>query len=489
MTISNAINNALSGLRANSRLAEVTSGNLANALTPGFGRQTVDLTAAVTGGQGTGVQIEGVERALDPELSAARRLADGDLAQQSARFDGLRALERAIGGAEAPDGLFDRVRRFETALRALAETPDRASRQQAAVEAARDLAFKFNQISTETTRMRQAADDDIARQVEIVNTSLKKIAKLNRQIQIFEASGRDTASLIDERERLIDRVAQIVPIRETRFDDGTVELRTAEGITLVGLRAQALEFNPTPVMTPDMDFAAGVGPLGGLSLSGVDITPGGPGPQAVRGGAIAGAFAARDAIGSEFRDRVDSLAADLIERFADPAVDPTLAPGDPGLFTDAGGPFDMADTVGIAGRIELNALADPQAGGDATRLRDGLNATTPGPVANATLPRALLDTLTAPRDASATPGLAGDLSFSDRTAGVIELTATERVSLEAEVSALGATREALAAEEAEQIGVDTDAELQKLIQIEQAFAANAQVIETASRMLDELRRF
>ena len=38
------------------------------------------------------------------------------------------------------------------------------------------------------------------------------------------------------------------------------------------------------------------------------------------------------------------------------------------------------------------------------------------------------------------------------------------------------------------LGVDQDREMQRLIQIEQAYAANAQVIQTASRMLDELTR-
>ena len=45
---------------------------------------------------------------------------------------------------------------------------------------------------------------------------------------------------------------------------------------------------------------------------------------------------------------------------------------------------------------------------------------------------------------------------------------------------------ALALAEAGRIGVDTDAELQNLIEIEHAFSANLQVIQTASRMLQEV---
>lgn len=487
MSITNAIHSALSGLRATGRQAEVTAGNLANALTPGYGRQSVVLGQAVLGGQGAGVNVISVERALDPELTAARRIADGELADQSSRFDGAARLERALGTTGDPASLFNRIKTFEQSLRDLAETPESAPRQRAAADAARDLADQFNSISTETTRIRQSADGEIKRQVELVNSSLEKIARLNRQIQIFSASGRDAAALVDERERLIDQVSQNIPIRENRRQDGVVEVRTMQGLPLVELQASQVEFTPTPVMTPYQTYDDGAGALGGLRLAGVDITPGGSGAQAVQGGQLAGLFALRDEIAPEFQARADSLAADLIARVTDPAVDPTLGPGDPGLFTDDGGSFDPLDPIGIAGRIRLNAAADPRVGGDPALLRDGLNAIAPGPVSNPTIPRALLDALSLPSDASATPGLAGNLSFAGRAAGAAELAATGRVAAEAEVSALGAAREALAYEEAGQIGVDSDAELQQLIQIEQAYAANAQVIQTAARMLDELR--
>ena len=129
---------------------------------------------------------------------------------------------------------------------------------------------------------------------------------------------------------------------------------------------------------------------------------------------------------------------------------------------------------------------DPDAGGDPALLRDGLGATTPGPAANGDLPRALLDALTATVSVTVVPGLSPALSFSQAVAGLVELTAFDRVSAETDVAAFGSSRETLASAEAETIGVDTDAELQALIQIEQAFAANVQVIQVATRMLDEL---
>jgi flagellar hook-associated protein 1 FlgK len=99
MSITSALNNALSGLNATSKLAEITAGNLANALTDGYGRQAVSLSGTVLEGHGTGVVVSGVDRAASPELTSARRIADGDMAGSQAEFDALVRLESSLGGA------------------------------------------------------------------------------------------------------------------------------------------------------------------------------------------------------------------------------------------------------------------------------------------------------------------------------------------------------------------------------------------------------
>ncbi|MGF1446933.1 MAG: flagellar hook-associated protein FlgK [Pikeienuella sp.] len=491
MSIANALNNALSGLRANGRQADVTAGNLANALTPGYGRQEVDLVSAVSGGQGTGVKVAGITRVLDIELSSARRMADGELADATAKADALRKLETEFGSLGGVPGLAARLASFEGALRDLAETPENAPAQVSAAEAASDLALAFNELSRSLTDLRAETDREIGRVVSETNTALERIAQLNRDIQLGEATGRNSAALIDAREREIDVVARAVPIRRSERADGVVELTTREGIGLVDIRAYRIDYAVTPVYAPGLSYDGGSGPLSGLSLRGLDITPGGPGPQQVRGGALAGLFSVRDAIAPEAEAQFDSLAADLITRLADPAIDPTLAPGDPGLFTDGGSAFDLANIEGIAGRIGLNAAVDPRQGGEPAKLRDGINAAAPGPSGNDDLVRAMSDALSASTDAAAppaTPGLSGNLSLAERLDGVAELLGGARVVAEAAQTRAGAGREALANEEATELGVDSDRELSRLVEIEQAYAANAQVIQVAARMLDELRR-
>ena len=487
MSISNALSHALSGLTAMGRKTDITSNNLANALTEGYGRQSVELGSLVLNGRGAGVSVNSVNRAISPDLTAARRQADSEAAAADVTASALADLGVALGEAGGDQGLFDRLESFESALRNLAESPELQPRQAQAADSAAALALKFNDISSATARAREIADREIAAGVDVVNSNLEEIVRVNRKIQFLSAGGRDVAGLVDQRERLIDEVSAHIPVRVHQRDNNVVHLTTAEGLSLVESTASQIEFTRSPTITAPMIYdPAGGGALSGLSLHGIDITPGSDHPQRISGGALSGHFEIRDEVATDLNARVDQIAAELVQRFEDPAVDPTLAVGSPGLFTDDGGVFDPTAIEGLAGRIGLNVLVDPSQGGDPSLLRDGLLAAGPGPVTSDTLPRAMLDALGVLRPAGSIPGLSGNLSLSEMTSGVVELTGIARVSAESEAVGLASARETLSLSEANEIGVDSDQELQNLILIEQANAANVQVIQAATRMLDEL---
>lgn len=486
MSISGSFSNALSGLGVTGRLAEVASNNLANALTKGYARQSVDVGARELSGRGVGARVLGVTRNSVPDLTASRRLADGDAAALEPQAESLARLGAAFGEATADEGLFRRIEALESSLRGMSETPESEPRQIAVVEAARDVASFLNNLSGTISTERQNADTLIASQVNTVNQNVQQIEALNDKITRLASGGRDVASLIDQRELLIDEVSAILPVRALPQSNGKIFLTTTQGQFLLAEKPVELEFTRSPIITADMTFdPVGGGALSGITLAGQDLTPGTSGAQVITAGALFGNFAIRDQIAQDLNAQIDEFAADLIQRFEDPTVDPTLAAGDAGLFTDSGGPFNPLIPEGLAGRINLNVAVDPTQGGDPVRLRDGLNSIAPGPVFSAAIPRAYLDAMQQ-QSVSTVNGVAGNLSTFQLVSGIAEFTGERRSRAEVEASTLVTTRESLAANEAREIGVDQDDELASLIQIEQAFAANIQVIQTAARMLDEL---
>lgn len=201
---------------------------------------------------------------------------------------------------------------------------------------------------------------------------------------------------------------------------------------------------------------------------------------------MSGLFTVRDVVVPEFLNSLDTLAADLINRFSDDGLDPTTATGAPGIFTDNGLALSSPAPAGLAGRIQINVAIDIRQGGTATRLRDGLGAAGTGPASNADILNNLLDAFTHSDPAPSGSGLNGSLSSSELAAGFSSLIGEGRVHADA-VATTSLTRAgALADAELSKTGVDTDAEMQSLLLIEQSYAANARVIQTISDMLDTL---
>jgi flagellar hook-associated protein 1 FlgK len=202
------------------------------------------------------------------------------------------------------------------------------------------------------------------------------------------------------------------------------------------------------------------------------------------GGTLSAQFTIRDFEAPAQQARLDALARDLAERLGPSGPDATLAPADPGLFTDAGISFDALNEVGFAGRISINELVRHDTGGS-WRLRDGLGAVTPGDVGDARLLQgmsaALLET-TVPGSGTLSPVAR---NFADRAAEFSAGASAFRFREENNKTYLGAQNTALRERELSQ-GVDTDQELQRLMQIEQHYAANARVMSVVDELMQRL---
>ena len=273
-------------------------------------------------------------------------------------------------------------------------------------------------------------------------------------------------------------------MQEVLRENGRVALFTKGGATLLdGTKPLTIGFTASGTITPDM--TAENGALSLLSLNGEPLDSGEM--AAFSGGSLAAQFQIRDKLAPEYQTQIDALARDLYQRLADPAVDTTLTAGQPGIFTDSQAALLPANELGFAGRIAVSNSINPDQGGDLWRIRTGLNAADQGNVGDSsTLVRlgAALAASQAPASAQlgTTPrtllGLASELA-STAASGRLR---SETVATQDRTQADG-LRTALLAQ-----GVDTDAEMEALLALERAYAANAKVLQTANDMLDQILR-
>jgi flagellar hook-associated protein 1 FlgK len=482
MSISGALSNALSGLTAASRSAEVVASNIANAATEGYAVRSLSLSSrqSTTGG----VKIDGIQRYVDSTLLAERRLADADHEQSKALSKTIQRVETLFGSPLEASSLVMRAAALETSLVEAASRPESPERLAGVIFSTNALVQKMNEISDGLQSIRTEADRSITEQVAQLNRELEQVHQINQRIMSFKAQGVETAPLLDERQTVINRIGQIVPVIEVPRDRGAIALFTPGGAVLLDGPAARIGFAPANLVAPHMTQAGGL--LSGLTLNSVPISTDrkfGP----MQGGSLDAAFQIRDDVVPHVQTQLDAVARDLVERFTTPSLDPTLIDGQAGLFTDAGTPFDPVQEVGLSGRISLNASVDPSRGGELWRLKDGLAASAPGNTGDGALLNRMLDTLATARAPSSGMFTAGPLSFPELTARVLSNVGSLRLQAEQNQSSASVRASAIQIAELEN-GVDTDDQLQRLMLIEQAYSANARVIQTVNDMIDRLLR-
>ena len=245
----------LSGLTAHQRSLAVTGHNIANASTEGFSRQSSVVqarTADFLGGSsfGTGVEVTGVRRSVNDFFINQLR---SDISAFS-YSDSLRAqldqLDAIFSGVST--GLAANQERFFSALQAANDDPTSITARQVFLDEAQSLVKKFETLSNQLSDKGKSLNQLIVTTTGEINGLANQIAQIN--VAIIEKSGGGNIGelpndLLDERDRLLAQLAELVDIRTTPQVDGAINVFIGTGQALVvggeamQLVTQASSFN------------------------------------------------------------------------------------------------------------------------------------------------------------------------------------------------------------------------------------------------------
>ncbi len=478
MSLSSSLNIAVAGLDVSSKRAQVVAQNVANADRVGYAMRSLETSGGSIGGSGMSTSVQ---RETDGRLVQLRREAQSRQEGDATLATFMTRVDSAIGDPDKAGSLQDALSRLDVAFASSAAAPNSAVRLTEVLQAAKDLSSRVQEIDRTIGDARQNADSDIDRSVKELNTDLAGVERLNKSIRRLRIGGSDAANLIDQRAAAIDRISAKIPLRELPREDGTLALVSNGGLLLLDDKAAVLEFAGRSPITAAMTFPVN---LSGLSVNGRDVAMSGA-SSGIPGGGLAALFELRDEVTVEASKRLDGFAADIIARFEDPAVDTTRTAGSPGLFTNDGGVLTASPAAGLAKRFELNALVDPDLGGASWRIRDGLGAIGPSSSPD---PGLLLEygAAMAKQIPQSLPGLSASAANAIERAGNLKsMFAFDRLRYEDRVASNSSEVQTLL-DRRDGGGVDVDAEMRRLIEIEQAYAANARVIQAVGDMINRI---
>src|ERR1700728_2490358 len=320
MSLSSALSIAMSGLTATQAGLSIVSSNVANAGTPGYVSQSVNLNEYGTGGVGTGVQVTRITRALDTYVQSQLRTetsGDGYADQMSNVLQQLQTVYGTPGGQGTLETAFSNL---TTAVQGLSANSGTYSAQSAIVTAAQNMAQVLNSTTQGIQGLRTNVQQDIATSVSSANADMTQIANLNTQLQGLSPTDPSAATLEDQRDTAINQLAQLMGINVTTGGNNQVTIYTNTGVQLVGAQASTLSFNGPSTLGASNLYSTnptqnGVGTITLTSPSGATVDM-----NATNGfssGQIAADLQLRDTTLVQAQSQVDQLAATMSSALSD----------------------------------------------------------------------------------------------------------------------------------------------------------------------------
>lgn len=259
----------VSALQAFQRMLATTSHNVANATTPGYTRQRVLL--ATRGGQdmgrgyiGSGVIIAGIERVTDRFVTDRLHASSAELGRLTQMAGLATRIDQLF--SDTASGISQPLSDFLDAAQSLAAQPTSSAARADFLGKAESLVARFRSMNTQLNNMvtesRRRAED----MVDSINTDVAEVARLNSEIvrQFALGSNAPPNDLLDQRDIVVQRLAQRMGVTTTIQDDGAMNVFSSAGQGLVvgtaTTRLTMLQDRFDPARS-DLSLATATGPV------------------------------------------------------------------------------------------------------------------------------------------------------------------------------------------------------------------------------------
>jgi flagellar hook-associated protein 1 FlgK len=219
-----------------------TSHNIANASTPGFSRQRVDLVASmplpVQGGYiGTGVLADHIGRIRERFIDQQIRSSNDLLGDASAQYSILSQVE-ALVNEPSDVGLGNALNEFFLAFQNLAVRPEESSSRNAVLQQGTLLTQKFYSLNNSLTQLRDNLIDDVKLKIQKVNQLTKELSDLDIMIVSAAAVGSDPSDLKDSRDLKLEELSRLVNTKVSEDERGSIMVSV--GGTVISSRGGAV---------------------------------------------------------------------------------------------------------------------------------------------------------------------------------------------------------------------------------------------------------
>ncbi|QEF98511.1 Flagellar hook-associated protein 1 [Stieleria maiorica] len=217
----------LSALQTSQFALEMVSNNISNANTDGYHRRSLTLQAThpdIVGGfrVGTGVTISGINRVRDSVTEASLTSVISD----SSDVEQLLNIERKIESAllTGDNSIGRQLDAFFAEFTNLSASPNEPAQRSALLETGKQLTGGLRDAAQQLTELKGNIRLQIEHEIELLNGDLGELRDVSFQIFKFEAQGIEHNNELDQRDAVLNRIAEVVGIRRNEQPGGQLHL-------------------------------------------------------------------------------------------------------------------------------------------------------------------------------------------------------------------------------------------------------------------------
>ncbi|MDX2145631.1 MAG: flagellar hook-associated protein FlgK [Rhodospirillaceae bacterium] len=305
MSLTLALNSAVSGLSTAQAGLDVISHNIANVNTIGFTRKVFEPESRVLAGSGVGVQLGDIRNRVDQNLLRDVRQERSTFGQLDVKNAYFKRVQDLFGTTTSNSTISHRVNELQREFETLATEPEKSTTHLGAVQAGVTVADQLSRMSKTIQGLRLDADREIERGIQEMRNILNSISNLNDQISLNSATSRQTEDLEDKRDVALDKLSELIDIQYFFNSNGSVSVFTTDGTTLVDNSAVAVSHVALSLVNAEHTYAGG--DFNGIFAGMRDIT------TTIRSGKLASLIELRDKVLPDSQAQLDELGRNLME--------------------------------------------------------------------------------------------------------------------------------------------------------------------------------
>jgi flagellar hook-associated protein 1 FlgK len=283
-------------------LTSIASRNIANAETPGYAREYVQVMPELSG---IGVRNGPLQSLKAQFLERGFLAANGRHGFHASQRPHLRVAEMGANDL-GTGGLSKAIDEFRGAFQNLSANPAGAAERDAVMITGRALGNAFASTRGHLENTTNLAKSDVIATVDKVNLLATEVASIDKQIRAARP-GEERNTLFARRSASLQELSGLVGITVLNQKDGTVHVQTSAGRTLIeGGRADTLKVAANPPADGPLELTF-------VGSDGVERAP--IGGSAAIGGGLGGLVTAHNDVLRPALNNLDQLAFDVAATF------------------------------------------------------------------------------------------------------------------------------------------------------------------------------